>query len=81
MTMQDLTSMPFLCIAGCLFLFFLAFAIESLRFHWLSFGELPDEEQKRLLDEAKKHPFTIGSITSYPDPQAFNYYTKIKKRH
>lgn len=55
-------------------------AIEIRRYHWLSFDELPDDEQHRLKREARTKPYNIGGKIYYPDPGVFKYYTKIKRR-
>jgi len=54
--------------------------IETLRFRWLDFDELPLTEQKRLLIEAEQTVYTIGGFHGSPDPRAMRYYTKLPRR-
>jgi hypothetical protein len=56
------------------------FFIETLRFRWLDFEELPFAEQKRLLIEAEQTVYTIGGFHGSPDPRAMRYYTKLPRR-
>jgi|GEM_PF-3050779 len=58
----------------------LAWCIDTLRYHWLSFDELPDAEQERLLVEASQNISYIGGKAVTPDPQVFDYYTKLPRK-
>lgn len=58
----------------------LAYCIETCRFHWLRFDELPLIEQERLLAEARKTVYTIGNRTASPDPRVMLSYTKLPRR-
>lgn len=58
----------------------LALCIDTFRYHWLGFDELPLDEQQRLLIEAGQNVSYIGGKAITPDPRVFDYYTKLPRK-
>lgn len=76
----DFNPWPILIGWFAFLLMILAYCIETLRYRWLDFEELPLSEQTRLLEEAKKTVYTIGNRTISPDPRVMQTYTKLPRR-
>ena len=72
--------MPLLIALLITYVVAFAWCIDTVRYHWSSFEELPDAEQERLLVEASQKISYIGGKAVTPDPQVFDYYTKLPRK-